>query len=171
VKLPRYTNHFIDRTGKARFYLRLPGRKRIPLPGLPWSPEFMEARERAMNQDWVAPDIGASRTVPGTVNAALVSHYQTSAFTSVAKSTQKDRRAILERFRNDHGDKRVGLMHTQALQIIVSGKTPAAQRNFKGDAPVHRPLLDAEHDFRRSAYRHQAGEDEEDRRLSYLDRG
>jgi hypothetical protein len=33
----------------------------------------MEARERAMKQDWVAPEIGANRTVPGTVNAALVS--------------------------------------------------------------------------------------------------
>ena len=139
MKLPRYTNHFIDRTGRARFYLRLPGRKRIPLPGLPWSPEFMEARERAMKQDWEAPEIGAGRTVPGTVNAALVSHYQTSAFTGVAKSTQKDRRAILERFRNDHGEKRVALMHTQALQIIVSGKTPAAQRNF---IKAMRPFID-----------------------------
>ena len=99
----------------------------------------MEARERAMKQDWTAPEIGSSKTLPGTVNAALVGHYQTSAFTRVAKSTQQNRRAILERFRNDHGDKRVALMHTQALQIIVNGRTPAAQRNFM---KAMRPFID-----------------------------
>jgi len=73
-----------------------------------------------------------SRTVPGTVNAALVSYYQSSAFTKgLGESTQQNRRAILERFREEHGDKRVALMHTAAIQKIVNNKTPAAQRNFK----------------------------------------
>ncbi len=59
----------------------------------------MEARERALKEDWVAPQLGASRTKPGTVNAALVSYYQSSAFTDgLSKSSQKMRRAILEQF-------------------------------------------------------------------------
>jgi hypothetical protein len=33
--------------------------------------------------DWQAAPIGASRTVAGTVNAALVSYYQSSAFNKV----------------------------------------------------------------------------------------
>jgi integrase len=132
VKLPKYTHHFIDRLGGARFYLRIPGRKRVPLPGIPWSPEFMEARERALKADWVAPQIGASRTMPGTVNAALVSYYQSNAFTEgLAETTRKNRRAILERFRNDHGDKRVAMMHRTALQIIVNKKSAAAAKNWK----------------------------------------
>ena len=130
-KNPKYTHEFVDHDGKSRFYLRVPGRKRVPLPGLPWSPEFMEARERALNEQWTPEPLGASRTVPGTVNAALVSYYQSGAFTEqLARSTQQNRRAILERFRNDHGDKRIALMHTQALQAIVSGRKPAPQRNF-----------------------------------------
>ncbi|MGY3387781.1 hypothetical protein ACVWW6_000372 [Bradyrhizobium sp. USDA 3311] len=131
-KNPKYTHSFVDNDGKPRFYLRVPGRKKqVALPGLPWSPEFMEARERALNEQWSPQPIGASRTVPGTVNAALVSYYQSTAFTEqLAKSTQQNRRAILERFRNDHGDKRIALMHAQAIQNIVSGKKPAAQRNF-----------------------------------------
>ena len=44
-KYPKYTHGFIDHDGSPRFYLRLPDRKRVPLPGLPWSPEFMAARE------------------------------------------------------------------------------------------------------------------------------
>src|SRR5258706_2675325 len=100
MKLPKYTHHFIDRTGKARFYLRLPGRKRVSLPGLPWSPEFMEAREKALKDDWVAPALGASRTRAGTVNAAIVSYYASSAFRDgLAVRSQQMRRAILERFR------------------------------------------------------------------------
>jgi integrase len=130
-KLPKYTHHFIDQDGTPRFYLRKAGRKRAPLPGLPWSPEFMEAREKALNEDWHAAPIGATRTVAGTVNAALISYYQSTAFSSLAKSTQTNRRAILERFRNEHGDKRIALMHKQAMQNIVNGKKPAAQRNFK----------------------------------------
>jgi intergrase/recombinase len=65
------------------------------------------------------------------VNAGLVSYYQSTAFTKgLAASTQINRRGILEGFRENHGDKRLALMHTQALQAIVNGKTPIAQRNF-----------------------------------------
>src|SRR4051812_1125853 len=130
-KNPKYTHEFIDHDGTPRYYLRAPGRKGVALPGLPWSPEFMEAREKALNAEWEAPAIGASRTVAGTVNAALVSYYQSTAFAELAKSTRGNRRAILELFRNDHGDKRVALMHKQALQHILSGKTGNVARNWR----------------------------------------
>jgi hypothetical protein len=70
-KYPKYTHGFVDHDGTPRFYLRVPGRKRVPLPGLPWSPEFMEAREKALKDDWVAPELGASHTKAGTVNGCL----------------------------------------------------------------------------------------------------
>jgi site-specific recombinase XerD len=131
-KYPRWTHGYIDRHGKPRFYLRRPGHKKIPLPGLPWSPEFMEAREKALTGDWGKAEIGATRTVAGTVNAAVISYYQASSFKDgLAKSSQDSRRAILERFREEHGDKRVALMLGSALQVIINKKTPAAQRNWK----------------------------------------
>jgi hypothetical protein len=60
---PKYVQGFIDRHGKPRYYLRRPGHKRMQLPGLPWSPIFMQAYEAAME---MAPriEIGASRTRP-----------------------------------------------------------------------------------------------------------
>ena len=131
-KYPKYTHGFIDHDGTPRFYLRLPGRKRVPLPGLPWSPEFMEAREKALKGDWTAPELGSSRTKAGTVNAALVSYYQSSAFTDgLASSSQRMRRAILERFREEHGEKRIALLHKKALQAILSKKSPAAAANWR----------------------------------------
>jgi integrase len=132
LKLPKYTHHFIDRTRKPRFYLRVPGRKRVPLPGLPWSPEFMEAREKALKDDWVAPALGASRTRAGTVNAAIVSYYTSSAFRDgLAVSSQQMRRNILERFREEHGEKRIALLHKKALQAILNKKSPAAASNWR----------------------------------------
>jgi len=131
-KYPKYTHGFVDHDGTPRFYLRLPGRKRVPLLGLPWSPEFMEARERALAGDWTAPELGSSRTKAGTVNAALVSYYQSSAFTDgLAASSQRMRRVILERFREEHGEKRIALLHKKALQAILSKKSPAAAANWR----------------------------------------
>jgi integrase len=131
-KNPKYTHGFVDHDGKPRFYLRAPGRKRVPLPGLPWSPEFMQAWEQALKGDWAVPELGASRTKVGTVNAALVSYYQASAFKDgLAESSQKMRRNILERFREEHGDKRIALIHKKAIQAILNKKTPAAALNLR----------------------------------------
>jgi integrase len=130
-KHPKYTHGYIDQHGRPRFYLRRPGHKKIPLPGLPWSPEFMEAREAALKGEWSKVEIGVSRTVAGTVNAGLVSYYQSGSFKALAESSQKMRRAELERFRTDHGDKRIALMHRAAMQAILNSKTPAASRNWK----------------------------------------
>jgi integrase len=68
--------------------------------------------------------------VAGTVNAELIAYYQSPAFKALADGTQANRRADLERFREEHGDKRVAMMHSAALQKIINRKSPAAQRNF-----------------------------------------
>jgi hypothetical protein len=47
-RLPKYVHGFIDRHGKPRFYFRRSGFKKVPLPGLPWAPEFMTAYEQAL---------------------------------------------------------------------------------------------------------------------------
>jgi integrase len=92
----------------------------------------MEAREKALQGDWVAPQLGASRTKAGTVNAAIVSYYQSSAFTDgLADSSQRMRRAILERFREAHGEKRIALLHKKAMQAILNKKSPAAASNWR----------------------------------------
>jgi hypothetical protein len=132
MRPPKYTHGYIDQHGKPRFYLRRPGHKKIPLPGLPWSPEFMTAREAALNGEWSKPEIGTKRTVAGTVNAAIVSYYQSSVFNDgLAESSRRMRRNILERFREGHGDKRMALMHKKALQAILSKKSPAAAANWR----------------------------------------
>jgi hypothetical protein len=48
--------------------------------------------------------------VPGTINAAVVNYFSSSAFASLAPETRRVRRNILERFRAEHGDKRLALL-------------------------------------------------------------
>jgi hypothetical protein len=64
MKAPRFTHGFIDRHGRPRYYLRRPGFKQVPLPGLPWSPEFMAMHEQIMASQPPA-EIGARRTDAG----------------------------------------------------------------------------------------------------------
>jgi integrase len=146
VRKPAYTRGFMDRHGKPRFYFRRAGFKQVPLPGLPWSPEFMAAYEAAMRGSTAPPvEIGASRTVVGTVNAIVVQYLDcstTSPFKTLAPETQRTRRNILENFRERHGSKRifytdararrVMLLTREHMQKIVNEKiaTPFAQRNF-----------------------------------------
>ena len=73
MKLPRYVHGFIDRHGKARYYFRRLGFKKAALPGVPWSPEFMQAYETALGGQ---PSlVGAKRVPPGSMRALAVSYY------------------------------------------------------------------------------------------------
>jgi integrase len=125
---PKFVQAFIDRNGKARFYFRRPGFKRLPLPGLPWSPQFMEAYEAALSGQTL--QIGASRTKPGTVSAAIIGYYYDQSFLALAPSTQRSLRNILERFRAEHGDKRIALLQRQHIITLLRSKKRFAARDW-----------------------------------------
>ena len=141
-----YVKTYRDRHGKLRRYFRRPGFKEVPLPGLPGSAEFMEVYQAALEGTELPIQIGASRTVAGSVNALVAAYLDcspssTSPFKSCAPETQRTRRNILENFREAHGDlplyrtiggKRVLLLTREHMQRIVNKKagTPFAQRNF-----------------------------------------
>jgi integrase len=129
----QYIHEFRDRHGKVRRYVRLPGRKRVPLRGLPGSFEFMRIYEAALAGQSPRPSIGASRTIPGTVSAAVVSLFNSSAFAALAPETRRVNRNILERFRVEHGDKRIALLQHMHIDRMVAAKaeTPAAAKNFR----------------------------------------
>jgi integrase len=125
-----YIQEFIDQGGKVRRYFRKRGMERIPLPGAPGSPEFDEAYKTARGGN--KPAIGEGRTIPGTVNAAVVSYLRSAAFLSGAPDTRRTRKNILERFRAEHGDKRIAMLDPGAVERMVKAKalTPSAARNF-----------------------------------------
>jgi integrase len=129
---PKFVHGFIDRHGKPRFYFRRAGFKKVSLPGLPWSPEFMAAYEAALSG---APRVsaGESRTKPGTVAAAVVGYLGSATFaTGLAETTRRTRRRILERFRAEHGDKGIATLGKTHVERMVNarGGTPGAALNF-----------------------------------------
>ena len=105
LRIP-YVHEWRDRHGKIRRTARFPGRKQVPLRGLPGSEQFM-ADYHAAEADAPRPQIGASRTKPGTVSAAIAAYCTSVQYLNLADSTRAVRRNILERFRAEHGDKRI----------------------------------------------------------------
>jgi len=125
---PKYVQAFVDRTGKPRFYLRRTGYKSVPLPGLPWSPIFMEAYEAALATQPV--QIGSNKTKPGTLSAAIIGYYSDQSFLTLAPSTQRAVRGILEHFRNEHGEKRVTSLQRQHIIALLRAKKRFAARHW-----------------------------------------
>jgi hypothetical protein len=67
---------FTNRHGKPRWYFRRPGCKRVPLPGLLGSPEFMRADEAAVagiSEQRI--EVGVRRTKTGTVGALVAAYF------------------------------------------------------------------------------------------------
>jgi integrase len=121
----------VDHIGKVRCYYRYTSPP-TPLPGLPYSPEFMAAYDAAKARgDRAGPVIiGASRTLPGTVNAALVKYYESDAFKTMTKEVQQQNRGYLEKWRATRGDKRLrGWKHEHVQGFISKLNTPHMQRN------------------------------------------
>ena len=88
-------------------------KKGVALPGLPGSEEFMAAYAQALAglPDAEKPEIGAKRTLPGTIDALIVSYYRSDAWRhGLEEETRKTRRRIIEKFRDRHGSKRVALL-------------------------------------------------------------
>jgi integrase len=137
---PKFVQGFVDRHGKPRFYFRRAGFKAVPLPGLPWSPEFMQAYEAAIAGQPL--QIGTARVKPGTLRALAVSYFSSAAFASLKPSTQKARRRVVDRLceqgdQDGHklGDKDAATLqreHVVKLMAARARKPEAANALRKG---------------------------------------
>lgn len=131
LRPPPYVHAFTDRHGHARYYFRRHG-KRIPLPGLPWAPDFMAAYELAKSGEVQRREIGANKILPGSVNALATAYLNSGEFQNLAKSTRATYRGILESFLADHGERSAAGLDRRAVVALVSKKaaTPAAAYNL-----------------------------------------
>lgn len=129
-KPPPYCQGFIDRYENPRWYLRKPGFPRVPLPGLPWSPEFMAAYQKALEGDKV--EVAGSKTIPGTMADLIVRYYRSPEFLGLAQTSREVYRRQLDKFRAEHGDKRVAKLEREHVKKMI-GKMhdrPNAANNF-----------------------------------------
>jgi integrase len=100
---------------------------------MPGSPTFTAAYDVALSTGEIPrSEIGVSRALPGTVNALVVAYLASATFASLAPETRRTRRNILERFRVEHGDKRLAKMDSDVVGRMLEKKiaTPFAARNW-----------------------------------------
>jgi integrase len=116
------------REGRAHHYFRRPGFPRVRLPGLPGSTEFMAAYQEALGS---APEpVGAKRSTAGSLSAAIAGYYASQSFRGLTGGTPRMRRAILERFREDHGEKPIAMLPKKFVVAVLDRMEPHAARNW-----------------------------------------
>jgi integrase len=121
LRLPKYVHAFTDVRGKRRYYVRRAGCRKIPLPP-PDAPDFAQAYEAALAGQRPV-QIGAARTLPGTVADLVARYLADTRFQSLSPLTQQAYRSILDRFRAQHGDKRVALLEREHVTRMLAKKT------------------------------------------------
>jgi hypothetical protein len=80
----------------------------------------------------VPEEIGERRTLPGTISALVVAYYRSDEWQHrLGVDTKKMRRRIIERFRAQHGDKRVAFLQREhILQMLAAVEKPTAKRHW-----------------------------------------
>ena len=110
-------------------YFRRRGSPYVQLPGVVGSTEFMEAYQRALAAAPMAIGI-SKRSGPGSVSAAIAEYYGSQSFRSLTGGTPALRRAILERFREQHGDKRLASLPREFITALLDTMAPHAAKNW-----------------------------------------
>ncbi len=125
-KPPKWVHGFADRHGKARWYFRRPGFCRTPLPGLPWSPEFMAAYEAALGG--IPKPIAKERVASGSLHALALLYYASADFQTLRPSTRSIYRGIIEGMRERYGDLPLARIERRHIVSIIGkrAETPTA---------------------------------------------
>jgi integrase len=138
--LPKYCCWAIDRHGKRRVRFRKNGLTTY-IAGIPWSEDFMRAYATALEAAMPCSNgnIGAGRTLPGSLNALVTSYYKSPEFRGLKASSQKVRRQVIEKFRGErapsgqlYGDKPIKGLARVHIKEIIGGRaaTPEAANSL-----------------------------------------
>jgi len=125
----KYVQRFKDRHGKMRHYARAPGCKRVALPGLPGSREFMEAYAEAIR----TPRSFGTAPARGSFSAVVAALYLSPDWTDLNPDTQRTYRNLLERVRAALGDKPAAAFDERQVRAILDkfADRPGARHNMR----------------------------------------
>lgn len=121
---------YTDNTGKRRWRYRARGRS-FELGTDYGSPDFVRRYEAAI-ATLAGHKIGMDRTKPGSISDLLIRYYPL-ALPRWAPATAKTNKAMLERFRDDHGHRPVASMKSHHMDLILAkmADRPAAAYNLR----------------------------------------
>jgi integrase len=117
--LPKYCSWNTDRNGKKRVRFRK-GFYSTYIAGIPYAEDFMQRYHAALDGDaQQLQEFKDARVGPGTIDQVIVNFYRSTDFVKLKSSTKKVRRNMLERFREQHGKKRVALLTPAHIKAIL----------------------------------------------------
>ena len=143
--LPKHCTWNTDRHNKRRIRFRK-GYYSTYLSGVPYSEGFMQQYHALLDgQSARLESKNGDRLEPGTINAVIVSFYQCTDFVKLKASTQRARRNMLEKFRAQHGKKRLALLtaaHVKAMMGDMADRPDAANNLLKALRVLLRHAID-----------------------------
>lgn len=130
--LPKYCSWNTDRHGKRRVRFRKVFYSTY-LSGVPYSEEFMQRYHAALDGNTQQlQEFKEDRVEHGTIDAVIVNFYRSTDFVKLKASTKKVRRNMLEKFRVEHGKKRVSMLSAAHVKAIIGDMSdrPSAANNL-----------------------------------------
>ena len=132
----KYVVEDIDRHGNVRAYFRKKGQRKIRLPGLPGSEEFMGAYKGALNGSIKAPPRPpkAVRAARGSFKWLCEEYFGSAEFKGLEHRTQLIRRRLLDKVCVAHGNKPVNQIepiHVRRLRDELADRPEAANSFLK----------------------------------------
>jgi integrase len=134
IRLYRYVAEDIDRHGNVRTYFRRKGQRKIRLTEVPGTVTFDAEYQRAFSGALKPPTNQHSAAMPGTMRWLCEQYYVSAAFQSLASSTRKVRRGILEEICERAGQFRYAMMeptHVAKLRDEKAAFPHAANNRVK----------------------------------------
>jgi integrase len=119
----------VDRQGRTRWRLRMPGRKAITIKGVFGSDEFATNYRAAV--DGESPERERFKGMHGTIDALARSYLRSAAFAKLAPDTRKARRYWTEKFIAQYGSLYVATLKPHNVKKIMGAYalTPGKARN------------------------------------------
>jgi integrase/recombinase XerD len=131
IKL-RYLVQDVDRHGNVRSYVRLAGKPKVRIRGLPGSEEFMAAYQAALSAIEIEDKGKKYRfRAKDTFGHLCLSYYASATFQALDISTKKWRRRSLDEICGNHGHKPIAQMQPKHIRTLRDEKVkkPGAARN------------------------------------------
>ena len=131
-KFPKGVGQYVDQHGKLRTRARRKGWPTYYFRAEPGTDAFELELRTWLNRTTQRPEIGISRTRPGTVSELIARYYRSPDFRSLRQTTKTTYQGIIERFREEHGEKPISLVRREHVKSIIAKRadTPAAANNL-----------------------------------------
>jgi len=132
ICLYRYIVEDVDRHGNVRIYFRRKGQPKIRLRERPGTEAFDAEYQRAFRRE-VRPPLSNQHTpaMPGTMRWLCEQYYASPKFQSLAESTRKVRRGILEEICQRAGNFRYAMMETPHVAKLRERRREMVDRSVR----------------------------------------